>query len=87
MNKKVPLRMCVVCREMKPKSECLRVVRQDDENYVIDTTGKANGRGAYVCKNKTCLDKCIKTRAFNRAFKHNVGENLYNDIKENNVGK
>ena len=87
MNKKVPLRMCVVCRAMKPKSECVRVVKQDDETYLIDVTGKANGRGAYVCNNKDCLDKCVKTRAFNRAFKHNVGESLYNDIKENNIGK
>lgn len=87
MNKKVPLRMCVVCRNMKPKSECVRVVKTADDNYVIDSTGKLNGRGAYVCKDKSCLEKCVKTRAFNRSFKHNVGEELYNDIEENNIGK
>jgi len=84
MNKKIPLRMCVVCRQMKPKSDCIRVVKVDD-NYIIDSTGKANGRGAYVCKDKVCLDKCLKTRAFNRSFKHNVGDDIYTTIKESSI--
>ena len=84
MNKKVPLRMCVVCREMKPKHECIRVVKVDDE-FVVDDTGKINGRGAYVCKNDQCLEKCHKTRALNRAFKHNISEEIYTTIKEKSV--
>lgn len=85
MDKKIPQRMCVVCRQMKPKKDCLRVVRTTDDNYVFDTTGKLNGRGAYVCKEQSCLDKCVKTKALNKAFKHNVSDNVYSDIKENGV--
>ena len=84
MNKKIPLRMCVVCREMKPKNECIRVVKVEDK-YIVDKTGKINGRGAYVCKDDKCLEKCLKTRAFNRAFKNNVSEDVYTSIKEANV--
>lgn len=85
MNKKIPLRMCVVCRQMKPKNECIRVVRTLDDKYVVDTTGKLNGRGAYVCKDSACLEKCKKTRALNKAFKHNINEQVYTKIEENNV--
>ena len=85
MNKKVPLRMCVVCTEMKPKSECIRVVRVDDSTYLIDETGKMNGRGAYICKNVECICKCQKTKAFNRSFKHNVGDAIYEGVKEKGI--
>ena len=85
MNKKIPLRMCVVCREMKPKNECIRVVRVNDSTYVIDETGKMNGRGAYVCKNVECINKCKKTKALNRSFKHNVGDAIYAGVKEKGI--
>lgn len=85
MNKKIPLRMCVVCREMKPKNECIRVVRVNDSTYVIDETGKMNGRGAYVCKNVECINKCKKTKALNRSFKHNVGDAIYDGVKEKGI--
>ena len=84
MNKKVPLRMCVVCKQSKPKKDCIRVVKNND-GYVVDATGKINGRGAYVCKDGACIDKCIKTHAFNRSFKHNIGEDIYINIKETTV--
>lgn len=83
--KKIPLRMCVVCRQLKPKTECIRVVKTADDNYVVDSTGKLNGRGAYVCKDPLCLEKCQKTKALNRAFKHNVDDEIYKEIKENSV--
>lgn len=82
MNKKIPQRMCVVCRQMKPKNECVRVVRTPDDSYVVDNTGKLNGRGAYVCKDSTCLEKCKKTKALNKAFKHNISEQVYKNIEE-----
>jgi len=85
MNKKVPLRMCVVCKNSKPKKECIRVVKTDNDEYVIDLTGKINGRGAYVCKSEECINKCIKTHAFNRSFKHNVGDDIYSNIKETTI--
>ena len=85
MEKKTPLRMCVVCRNMKPKNECFRVVKTLDNNYELDPTGKMNGRGAYVCKDAECVAKCLKTHALNRSFKHNVSQDVYNLIKEKSV--
>ena len=77
--------MCVVCRQMKPKNECIRVVRTVDDDYVVDNTGKLNGRGAYVCKDSACLEKCTKAKSLNRAFKHNVSEDVYLNLKEKGV--
>ncbi len=66
-QKKVPVRMCVACRTGRPKKELLRVVNTQ-EGVVTDTTGKASGRGAYLCPDVACLDKALKTRAINRAL-------------------
>ena len=68
MAKKIPMRMCVSCREMQPKKELVRVVRTPEGAVVLDTTGRANGRGAYLCKKSTCLEKAIKSRALERAL-------------------
>ncbi len=59
--------MCVACRTGRPKKELIRVVKTD-QGIVADITGKANGRGAYLCPDEACLDKAIKTRAINRAL-------------------
>ena len=67
-EKKVPLRMCVGCREMKPKKELLRVVRSAEGDVSIDLTGRKPGRGAYVCASADCLSKAIKQRQLERAF-------------------
>ena len=85
MMKKIPQRMCVVCRSQKPKKEMIRVVKTDEDTYVVDETGKLNGRGAYVCSSSDCIGKCTKTRALNRAFKKNVGDDIYQNIKEKSV--
>ncbi len=66
--KKIPMRMCVACRQMFPKNELLRVVRTEDGSAVIDRTGKRNGRGAYLCASRACFDKAIKSRALDRAL-------------------
>lgn len=85
--KKIPMRMCVACKSMKPKNEMLRVVCTADTNtYVLDPTGKLNGRGAYICNNETCINKCVKSKLLNRSFKTNVGEQIYDDVKENSIG-
>lgn len=79
--------MCVSCKKMQPKSEMIRVVLQSDTNtYILDPTGKLNGRGAYICNNDDCISKCIKSKLLNRSFKANVGEQIYNDVKENTIG-
>ena len=83
MNKdKKPQRMCLACREMKDKNELIRFVRSADGNIILDKTGKAQGRGAYVCNNKDCVLKCIKTHALNRAFAQNIDSSVYEKLKE-----
>lgn len=76
---KESLRMCIACRQMKSKKELFRVVKNGDE-IVIDTTGKLDGRGAYICKNKNCVIKAEKTKAINRAFKMQVEKEFYDKI-------
>ena len=60
--KKIPLRMCTGCMEMKPKKELIRIVKTPDEDVCVDLTGKKSGRGAYICKNIECLEKAFKTK-------------------------
>ena len=67
-EKKIPMRMCVGCREMKPKRELLRVVKSPEGAVSIDVTGRKPGRGAYVCKSAECLEKAIRHRQLERAF-------------------
>ena len=73
-EKKVPMRMCVGCREMKPKKELLRVVRSPEGTVSIDTTGRKPGRGAYVCRSAECLKRAIKQKQLERAFECPLGE-------------
>ena len=73
-EKKVPMRMCVGCREMKPKKELLRVVRSPEGAVSIDVTGRKPGRGAYVCHSADCLKKAIKQRQLEKAFGCALGE-------------
>lgn len=61
--KKIPERMCVVCRQMKPKTELMRIVNTVD-GVIVDGTGKLNGRGVYLCKSKQCVTKALKTKGF-----------------------
>ncbi len=67
-EKKVPMRMCVGCREMKPKKELIRVVRSAEGAVSMDATGKKPGRGAYVCRSAECLRRAIRQRQLERAF-------------------
>ena len=73
-EKKVPMRMCVGCREMKPKKELLRVVRSPEGAVSIDTTGRKPGRGAYLCKSPECMKTALKQRQLERAFECPLGE-------------
>ena len=76
MVKKIPMRQCLGCREMKPKRELLRVVRTPEGEVSLDTRGKKPGRGAYVCPNADCLKKAIKTRALSRALETEIPEEV-----------
>ena len=75
------LRMCCVCREMKPKAELLRVVKAKGGSPVVDLTFKADGRGAYVCKNGDCIAQAKKRRVFERAFKGIVDAKIYEELE------
>ncbi len=80
--KNVPLRMCIACREMKPKQEMLRVVRSPECEISWDFTGKKNGRGAYICDSETCIKKLKKSKLLNRTFSANVSDEVYVGIEE-----
>ena len=83
MVKKIPMRQCVGCQEMKNKKELIRVLKNTEGEITIDLTGKANGRGAYLCRNKECLLKARKNKGLERSFKMSIPENVYeNLIKE-----
>ena len=76
------LRMCIVCREHSDKKELLRIVKNKEGQIFVDKTGKANGRGAYICKSKECLNKLKKSRGLNGAFKCEVSDDVYSMIGE-----
>ncbi len=83
MNKpKEKIRMCIVCRGQSDKKQLLRVVKNKDGEIFVDVTGKANGRGAYVCKDRACYEKLCKQKSLNRAFKCNVSDEVYKKIGE-----
>lgn len=82
VTKKVPMRMCTGCREMKPKKELIRVVKTADQGIKLDLTGKLNGRGAYICKDKECLAKAQKSNALSRAFETNVSGEVYLELEK-----
>ena len=81
LDKKVPLRMCIACKESKHKKELVRIFKSDN-GFVVDKSGKLNGRGAYICNNSTCVEKLIKNKLLHKAFKVNVSAEDYQKIKE-----
>ena len=80
-TRKVPMRMCVGCRVMKPKKELLRVVRQAEGSIHFDTTGKAAGRGAYICPQKACLEKAMKAKLLERALECRIEPDVYQQLE------
>ena len=79
-KRKIPMRMCVGCREMKPKAELLRVVKPQEGDCKIDRTGKAPGRGAYICEDAECLKKAQKTRALERALEAKIDDEVFEQL-------
>lgn len=82
MNKKIPLRQCVGCNEMKSKKEMLRVLKTVEGEVILDNTGKQNGRGAYVCKNAECLKKAIRHKGIERSLKMNIDQTVYERLEK-----
>ena len=75
-NKKIPMRKCVGCQEMKSKKEMLRVIRTQEGEFLLDATGKKNGRGAYLCPSSDCLAKAIRQKGLERSFKQAIPQDV-----------
>lgn len=80
-QKKIPLRKCTGCQEMKNKKELIRIVRSDDGIYSIDSVGKKSGRGAYICSNIDCLERAKKTKGLERSFKSSIPDEVYDQLR------
>ena len=81
-SKKIPMRMCTACREMKPKKELVRVVKTPEGEIKLDFSGKLNGRGAYICASIECLKKAEKSNALSRAFSTPVSSEIYAQLEK-----
>ena len=80
--KKIPLRMCTGCMEMKPKKELIRVVKSQEGEVSVDLTGKKAGRGAYICPCVECFEKARKSKGLERSFKSAVPAAVYEKLRE-----
>ena len=80
--KKIPMRMCTGCMEMKPKKELIRVVKSSEGEVSVDLTGKKSGRGDYICKSIECLEKAFKGKRLSRNLDVSIDEEVYNKLRE-----
>ena len=76
------MRKCVGCQEMKNKRELIRVLKTSDDEFVIDATGKKNGRGAYLCSSKECFNKAVKCKGLERSFKQAIPKEIYEKLEK-----
>ena len=81
INKKVPMRMCIACRESKSKENFVKVVKVAD-NFIVDSSNKVSGRSAYICNCNDCISKVIKNRLLNKAFKKEISSEVYDLLRE-----
>ena len=81
MSKKIPMRQCVGCREMKNKKDMMRVLKTAEDSVVLDKTGRKNGRGAYLCINRECLMKAVKNKGLERSFKMSIPQEIYENLE------
>ena len=79
-EKKIPQRNCIACQDRDNKKKLIRIVKNKDNEIFLDPSGRANGRGAYVCATHECLSKAIKSKALNRAFKMDVEDDVYKHL-------
>ena len=81
-NRKIPMRKCVGCQEMKSKKEMIRVIKTPENAFLLDTTGKKNGRGAYVCPNRECLKLARKNKGLERSFQQALPDEVYEALEK-----
>jgi len=79
--KKIPLRTCMGCNEKKPKKDLVRIVKNKEGQISLDKTGKAQGRGAYICDSAECLEKVIKSKRLEKVLESNISEEVYNNLR------
>ncbi|EOS23812.1 hypothetical protein C806_02598 [Lachnospiraceae bacterium 3-1] len=82
MSKKIPMRQCVGCGEMKSKKELLRIIRTTEDEILLDRTGKKNGRGAYICPNGECFRKAVKAKGFERSLKMAIPKEVVENLEK-----
>ena len=80
--RKIPMRQCIGCQQMKPKREMLRVIKTPSGEIVLDATGRQNGRGAYLCFSGDCLNKAVKNKGLERSLKMKIPSQVYEQLKE-----
>ena len=80
-TKKVPLRQCIGCSEMKNKKEMIRVLKTSEDSFVLDRTGRKNGRGAYLCPSMECFKKAVKSKGLERSFKMSIPKEVYEALE------
>lgn len=81
-QKKIPLRKCTGCGEMKPKKELVRVVKTPEDEILMDLTGRKNGRGAYICRDVECLKKARKAKRIEKSFQCSIPDEVYDKMEE-----
>ena len=82
VKKKIPMRKCVGCGEMKPKKELMRILKTETGEFVVDAAGKKNGRGAYICRSVDCFKSAVKSRGLERSFKQEIPQEVYNRLEK-----
>ena len=82
VNKKIPMRKCVGCGEMKPKKELMRILKTETGEFLVDADGKKNGRGAYICRSADCFRKAVRSRGFERSFRQQIPEEVYDRLEK-----
>ena len=82
VKKKIPMRKCVGCGEMKPKKDLMRILKTESGEFLVDADGKKNGRGAYICRSVECLRKAVKSKGLERSFKQQIPEEVYDRLEK-----
>ena len=82
VKKKIPMRKCVGCGEMKPKKELMRILKTETGEFLVDADGKKNGRGAYICRSAECFRKAVRSRGFERSFRQQIPEEVYDRLEK-----
>ncbi len=80
-KRKIPMRQCVGCRESRPKHELVRIIKTPEDEVVLDTTGRLNGRGAYICPNTDCYKKAVKQKSIEKSLGIGISEEVYENIE------